>query len=89
MSIRAAILGAGNMGKGHARRLKEAGAQVVCVCDKNPLARKMFKEEIQDESVKEYGDFDEMLEKEKIDALFICIPPFAQGNQFQKPAWRA
>lgn len=86
MSVRTAILGAGNMGKGHAKRLREAGAQVVCVCDKNPQARRMFMAEIQDESVKEYGDFDEMLEKETFDALFICIPPFAQENQFEKAA---
>ncbi len=63
MSIRAAILGAGNMGKGHARRLKSAGAEVVCVCDKNEEARKKFLDEIQDESIEGYRDFDEMLEK--------------------------
>lgn len=86
MGIRVAILGAGNMGKGHARRLKSAGAEVVCVCDKNEAARKSFMDEIQDEGIEGYGDFDEMLEKAKFQALFICVPPFAQNGQFEKAA---
>lgn len=45
MSVKAAILGAGNMGKGHAQRLMKLGAEVTCVCDKSPEARKRFLEE--------------------------------------------
>lgn len=86
MSVKVAILGAGNMGKGHAKRLKNAGAKVTCVCDKNAVARAQFMEDVQDEKIREYDDFDEMLEKEEIQALFICIPPFAQNGQFEKAA---
>ena len=42
MSVKAAILGAGNMGKGHAKRLLESGAQISCVCDKSRAAREAF-----------------------------------------------
>lgn len=86
MSIRVAMLGAGYMGTGHAQRLKKAGAQVVCICDTNPSARKSFMKEINDGSMKEYTDFDEMLTQEKFEALFICLPPFAQEKQFEKAA---
>nr|WP_317427642.1 Gfo/Idh/MocA family oxidoreductase [uncultured Blautia sp.] len=86
MGVKVAILGAGNMGKSHARRLKDAGAEVLCVCDKNPEARAKFLEEVQDEGIRAYSDFDEMLEKEEVQALFICIPPFAQDKQFEKAA---
>ena len=86
MGVRAAILGTGYMGIGHAKRLKTAGAQVVCICNRNAASRMRFKEELQDESISEYEDFDEMLEKEEFDVLFICIPPFAQGDQFEKAA---
>jgi predicted dehydrogenase len=86
MKVKAAILGAGNMGKGHAKRLKEAGAQVVSVCDKSAAARENFMTEVNDSSIKEYSDFAEMLEKEEIQALFICIPPFAQKGQFEQAA---
>lgn len=86
MGVKVAILGAGNMGKSHARRLKDAGAEVLCVCDKNSEARAKFLEEVQDEGIRAYSDFDEMLEKEEVQALFICIPPFAQDKQFEKAA---
>ena len=38
MEIKAAILGAGNMGKSHAKRLLESGALVSCVCDRSRTA---------------------------------------------------
>ena len=33
MSVRIAVLGAGNMGRGHGKRLEAAGARIVAVCD--------------------------------------------------------
>ena len=51
MSVKAAILGAGNMGKGHAKRLLESGAQISCVCDKSRAAREAFCEERPQENV--------------------------------------
>lgn len=86
MGIKAAILGAGGMGKGHTRRLIGAGARVVCVCDKSEAVRKQYMEEFPDEDIKVYEDFDEMLSKEEFQALFICLPPFAQNGQFEKAA---
>ena len=69
MGIKAAILGAGGMGKGHTRRLIGAGARVVCVCDKSEAVRKQYMEEFPDEDIKVYEDFDEMLSKEEFQAM--------------------
>ncbi len=88
MSIKAAVLGAGGMGKGHTRRLIDAGAKVVCVCDRSREARTRYLDEFGDEDIRGYEDFDEMLDKEEFEALFICIPPFAQNGQFEKAAGR-
>ena len=61
MEIKAAIPGAGNMGKSHAKRLLESGALVSCVCDRSRTARRTFIDEIQREGVQR-----EELEKEEL-----------------------
>ena len=61
MEIKAAILGAGNMGKSHAKRLLESGALVSCVCDRSRTARRTFIDEMQREGVQR-----EELEKEEL-----------------------
>lgn len=86
MKLKVGILGAGGMGIGHAKRLKEAGAQVVAVCSRGTQGLENFRKEVNDASIKEYQDFDKMLEKEDMQALFICIPPFAHNGQFEKAA---
>ena len=86
MSINVAILGAGNMGKRHFYDLRQTDSKVICVCDSNPYALETFKEEMQAPDLKTYVDFDEMLEKEELQALYICLPPFAQSGQFEKAA---
>lgn len=86
MNVKIAILGAGNMGRGHGRRLEAAGARIVAVCDRSVKARQEFLAEMEETDIREYEDFDEMLDKEDFDGLFICLPPFAQDNQFEKAA---
>ena len=76
------------MGKGHAKRLLESGAQISCVCDKSRAAREAFCEEIPQENIQEYDDFDKMLDEGDFDVLFICLPPFAQDHQFERAAER-
>lgn len=73
------------MGKGHAKRLVQAGAEVVAVCDKNQNARKQFLQETEIPA-KEYECFEQMLEECEFTALIICLPPFAQTDQFEKAA---
>lgn len=86
MNLKAAILGAGNMGKCHGGNLIKLGVEVAAICDINEDARKSFKKHLDLDSVAEYSCFEKMMEEVEFDMLFICLPPFAQRGQFQKAA---
>ena len=69
--IRAAVIGAGAMGANHARVYSELeNATLVAVSDINPDAKKIA--EKYDAAF--YTDYKEMLDKEKPDAVSICVP---------------
>ena len=86
MSIKVAVLGGGGMGIKHTVRLKELGAQVVCVCGRTLEETGKYKEAVKDADIAEFTDFDEMLEKEDFSVLYICLPPYAHNGQFEKAA---
>ena len=86
MKLKAAILGAGNMGKNHGASLLRLGVELAAICDTSEEARKSFKEKLALPTLAEYADFDAMLAGVAFDLLFICLPPFAQAGQFQKAA---
>lgn len=81
-SLRIGIVGAGFMGQTHTKNLGRLPAvKVVAVCEKtgkvNPdVFGKM----------PVFTDFDEMLAGTKLDAVAICIPPFAHGGEVEKAA---
>lgn len=84
--LKVAILGMGNMGKGHARSImKMEGAKLSALCS-NPIddARTFAREERLGCQV--FDDFDKMLDAVSIDVLYICLPPFAHNGQFEKAA---
>lgn len=84
--LKVAILGMGNMGKGHARSImKMEGAKLSALCS-NPIddARTFAREERLGCQV--FDDFDKMLDEVSIDVLYICLPPFAHNGQFEKAA---
>lgn len=84
--LKVAILGMGNMGRGHAGsilRMKDTLLAALCsypVAD----AQNFVKEKELDCAV--FDDFDQMLAEIKIDVLYICLPPFAHNGQFEKAA---
>lgn len=84
--LKVAILGMGNMGRGHAGsilRMKDTLLAALCsypVAD----AQNFVKEKELDCAV--FDDFDQMLAETKIDVLYICLPPFAHNGQFEKAA---
>ena len=84
--LKVAILGMGNMGRGHAGsilRMKDTLWAALCsypVAD----AQNFVKEKELDCAV--FDDFDQMLAETKIDVLYICLPPFAHNGQFEKAA---
>jgi len=88
MTIKAAILGTGNMGKKHTVSLKDLGIPVTAVFD---VDQKRAEDFITEMGIKEaviYRDFDKMLECADFNVLFICLPPFAHAGQFEKAAER-
>jgi len=81
------ILGAGNMGTMHARNLsKLKEVDIVAVCSKPLLTAKKLIKQINRESIPVYDDFNIMLEEAQMDALYICLPPFAHEEQLEKAA---
>jgi len=78
MPIRVGFVGVGGVARGHQNRVRAIeGVEIVAHCDLMP--------ERVDAAVFEFGgrgylSFDEMLANEKLDALYICIPPYAHGE---------
>src|SRR3989338_75860 len=70
--LKVAVIGAGSMGKNHARIYSEMkDVSLIAVCDSN----KEFAKEIADKyKAKPYSEYKEMLKNEKIDAASICVP---------------
>ena len=68
--MKAAVIGVGNMGKKNARIYAELGV-LSAVADLN---EKLGKEAAEKFQCAYYNDFKEMLEKEKPDAVSVCVP---------------
>jgi UDP-N-acetylglucosamine 3-dehydrogenase len=70
--LNVAVIGLGNMGKNHARNYFEIEeATLVAVCDVNKTIGNALSEKF---NCKYYEDYEEMFEKEKIDAVSIVVP---------------
>lgn len=79
MSVRVGFIGVGNIAQFHLERLQQIEeAEVVGLCDidldRAEAAQDTF-------GGAAYADYQEMLEKEELDAVYICIPPFAHLDQ--------
>jgi len=86
MSLRIGFIGAGNMSRQHAKRLAAIeGADVVAVCHPRPVNAAKFLE-AQPGEVALYSDRDAMFAEADLDALYVCIPPFAQDDTVEKAA---
>ena len=78
MTIRIGILGAGALGKAQMACLASfEAAQIVAVCDSD-RARAEAAAQPFDASV--HINFRTLLEAERLDAVFVCLPPFARGE---------
>ena len=83
---KAAILGMGNMGKAHAHSMmKMEDVEIVALCSfPEDDARNFAKENGLECRI--YADGFQMIEKEELDILYICLPPFAHTGQFEAAA---
>ena len=83
---KAAILGMGNMGRAHAgSMLKMADVELSALCSypKDDAEKYAAEHGI---SCRIYDDGFEMIEKEDLDLLYICLPPFAHQGQLEAAA---
>jgi predicted dehydrogenase len=78
MPVSIGFIGAGGIARYHAEGLaKLEDAKIVAACDvEEERAQSMASLY----GARAYRDHHDMLEKEKLDALFICVPPFAHTD---------
>lgn len=82
--VKVGVLGAGSMGEVHVKNLIQIPeAEIKAICDvSRPRAEALSRLC----KAKVYTDFNEMLEKEELEVLYILLPPFAQNGQFEQAA---
>jgi predicted dehydrogenase len=76
--IKLGFIGVGGMGQHHLKTVAQMPeAQVVAICDVNEeLAQSLAAAH----GGRAYGNHHDLLEKEKLDALYIAVPPFAHTD---------
>lgn len=72
-ALKTAVIGVGNMGKNHARLLKEiSGSQLVAVADLNPLVAAQIASRY---GVRAYTDYEQLIKVEQPQAIVVATPP--------------
>jgi myo-inositol 2-dehydrogenase / D-chiro-inositol 1-dehydrogenase len=76
--VRVGFIGCGGIAQGHLRELHaNPHAQVTAVCDVNPQAAQRAAERVEAEP---YTDYRAMLQRDDLNAAYLCLPPFAHGE---------
>lgn len=79
MTVKVGFIGAGNISRAHRRHLKVMDdVSVVAVCD---VERAKAAEAAAEWDAKVFTDYRSMLNDVELDAVYICIPPFAHETQ--------
>jgi len=78
MAIRIGLIGAGSAGCAHLQSLAEIPeAEIAAVCDTD---RARAESGAQPFGASVHINFRTMMEAERLDAVFVCLPPFARGE---------
>ncbi len=78
MSLRIGFIGCGTIARIHMKNfLKMEDVEIVAVCD---ILLGRAEKEAKEFNAKAYSDYKKMFEKERLDACYICIPPFAHSS---------
>lgn len=78
MDVKVGIMGSGNIGRVHLEGFKDAGAEVVALCDVDEKRTRALAEEFDVPGV--YTDYRRMLEEADINTVSVCTP-----NVFHAP----
>lgn len=77
--LRIGFIGVGGIAQEHLRNLRQiGGARVVAVCDVDRQRAELVAGEW---GARSYAEYEPMLEREELDGLYICVPPFAHLGQ--------
>lgn len=80
--VRVGFIGAGNIAQAHLKNLSNnKDVDIVAICD---IDEKTVQQQANHYQANGYTDVDQMLEETALDAVFICVPPFARGKLEEK-----
>lgn len=80
--IRVGFIGVGGIATVHLNNIaKNEHAEIIAVCD---ISEENVNEQGEKFGANKYTDYEEMLQKESLDAIFISVPPFAHGEMEEK-----
>ena len=72
------FIGVGGIADNYLGSLAKLERPVAAVCDVNPSRTQAVAERV---GAKPYADYKQMLADEKLDIVFVCVPPFAHESQ--------
>jgi myo-inositol 2-dehydrogenase/D-chiro-inositol 1-dehydrogenase len=75
MNLRAAVIGAGRMGRERTRAAKSLGAEIAAVCDPNVERAASLAADVDAAVLTDAADLD----LSRLDVLFVCTPPALRG----------
>jgi len=79
MDLKVGFIGTGGIANLHMNKLKQVGGvEIAALCD---VSEQKAKAAAQKHGGRVYLDHQQMLDQEKLDALYICLPPFAHSGQ--------
>ena len=85
--VRLGFIGVGGIAGAHLNILsKMEDVEIKALCDINPQTLKRRSEEFNVQRC--YENYNEMLDKEELDAVYICVPPFAHADMEERVAER-
>jgi predicted dehydrogenase len=85
--MKVAVIGVGGIGKGHVQNLSGMDeADLVAVADIDDERSRRICDEF--EVKNSYTDYDVMMDREDLDAVFVCTPPFAHLGPVRSAADR-
>lgn len=87
--FRVGLIGCGGIANAHATRLRDLGrTRIVALCDVDPSRTAEFNQKYAGGRAALYSEFSRMLTREKLDAVWICLPPFAHSHEVELAASR-
>ena len=79
MGVTVGFIGTGGISGSHMKNLQSFDdVELTAMCD---VVEERAKQRAAEYGCNAYTDFREMFDKEELDAVYICTPPFAHGEQ--------